>query len=627
MHDMTITANPVTAFPGEPVRLRANAPDTTVRDTLHFEWSSAAGSFLNATASDTTWIAPTTPGSYAVGVVVRDTHGNVKDLAATIDVVSCLDEPAFCPPNVVMILTDDQPANTTWSMANFNRRLAKNGILFENAFVTDPECCPMRAAFFGGGFRPSQTGVKRNNNLNGGSITRFNDVPTLPHNLQRRGYATGFVGKYVNGYVTGVVPPGWTSFVANNEQALNQDWFVLQDTTFGASTTERTEGVVVAQINQYATDFHRDQAVKFIEKSAGRPFFLSVNFFAPHRPRVPAYEDKGTFASRATEFPLVVAESDVSDKPVWVRQLSARACSTGAALATQNAESLQAVDRALEHIFSVLEAEGIAGNTVVIFASDNGFTMGEHQLPCDKFYAYEPSIHVPLAMWFPGVPAQAVVEQVSVDLDVPATIYDLTDTDAPTEGVSLFSVARQAIYVPVRQLHFIENYGGLEHHFKAMAIDQWSLWAGVRVQTPTERWKYIEHGIGDTELYDLVQDPHELENLHGQAPYANLERDLAAWVADRKGLAMTTVFPPVGTVGQYYQWDMKAWGGVPPYRWDVANGKLPAGLALDPATGRISGVPKEVVSKVIRLRVTDSQPGLQSLKRQEFQYEMRFTMQ
>ena len=143
-------------------------------------------------------------------------------------------------PNIVLILTDDQRWDTLWAMPILKKQLASRGITFKNAFMTTPVCCPARASLLSGGFYAHHTGVLTNSSLNG-SIHKFQDTETLPTLLQKAGYVTGFVGKYMHEYRPGYVPPGWTNFVANNNGGMLKDWFHLIDITVGSSRDKSTQ--------------------------------------------------------------------------------------------------------------------------------------------------------------------------------------------------------------------------------------------------------------------------------------------------------------------------------------------------------------------------------------------------
>jgi hypothetical protein len=139
------------------------------------------------------------------------------------------------------------------------------------------------------------------------------------------------------------------------------------------------------------------------------------------------------------------------------------------------------------------------------------------------------------------------------------------------------------------------------------------VWSGLRVRDASGDWKYVEDSLGNRELYDLAADPYEEENRAADPSYQGVVADLAARLAPRKGLAITTHQAPRATAGQPYTLQIQSWGGTPPLTWSIDSGTLLPGLTLDPQTGVVSGVPGtwEYGQQVV-IRVTDSSTGNQS---------------
>ena len=118
------------------------------------------------------------------------------------------------PPNIVMILTDDQRVDTLGYMPIVQKTLGKHGVTFTNAYVSNPVCCPSRATILTGLYSHS-TGVYTND-LDGG-FAKFDDSSTIATWLQDAGYHTGLFGKYLNGYESEYTPPGWDRWFATHE--------------------------------------------------------------------------------------------------------------------------------------------------------------------------------------------------------------------------------------------------------------------------------------------------------------------------------------------------------------------------------------------------------------------------
>jgi len=532
-------------------------------------------------------------------------------------------EALSCPPcpryNFVVFLTDDQRADTLWSMPIVTQRLVGSGMQFAEVFATTTECCPFRASFHSGGYKPCNTGVKNGTNLNG-AMSHFRDVDSFARRLQQSGYATGFIGKYMHGYYPGYVPPGWKSFVANEDGGQLLDWLHLANITYGTSTDKPATGNIVAGVDEYLTVFHRDEALDFLGEHAAEPFLLFVAMYAPHWPITPAAGDEGLFADYVPENPAF-READLSDKPAWV-QRAARPVGNAPCVGVARAvlQTLQSVDRLVGSVTDAVNAAGVADRTYYFFLSDNGTMWGEHRLPCDKGMPYEESLRVPLIAAGPNVAKGTNNEMVAPEYDLPATILDLAGLDIVGDGVSLVPALRGAVG-PTRKELLIENYGYLE----TPRLNDGPSWSGLRIDDETGKWKYVEYATGETEIYDLLADPQEMKNLAGEPAYEALGISLRDRLAPQKGLLLLTMTLEPASVGTEYSKRLEAWGGLAPLSWNVVEGKLPNGLTLGPANGVLSGVPTMAETRTFAIRVTDSGLGTHSQKPQE--YSRRLTLE
>src|SRR5918995_349793 len=232
-------------------------------------------------------------------------------------------------PNVVFVRSDDQTVESMRAMSNVNGRLARYGTTFANSFVNLPVCCPSRATFLTGQYAHNH-GTLTNGPPRGG-FTKFNadhGGNTLPGWLQRAGYYTAHVGKYMNGYGTpeneAFVPGGWTEW-----RAAARDTQAVYDYALNENGTLVEYGSSPADFKQ---DVFTAKAVDVINRRAPAraPFFLSVDYTAPHsggpnpNPQPPGNcEGTAKPAPRhATAFngepiprPPSYDEADVSDKP------------------------------------------------------------------------------------------------------------------------------------------------------------------------------------------------------------------------------------------------------------------------------------------------------------------------
>jgi arylsulfatase A-like enzyme len=437
---------------------------------------------------------------------------------------------AAASPNVVVIETDDQTVADLAVMPQTRALIGAAGVRFTRSFVSLSECCPSRATFLTGQYAHNH-GVLDNEPPYGG-FARLRGAETLPVWLQRAGYATGLVGKYLNGYGRTdryLVPPGWTDF----EGLIGSSTYRFYDFTMNVN------GLLETTSLDYQTDAITERSVDFVQRNAGRfPFFLWTTYVAPHaggptelddpigyQSTVPAPRHYGAFGGAPLPRPPSFNEADVSDKPGLIRKrplLTPAQIAALTELRRQRLASLLAVDEGVARIVETLEATGTLANTVVIFTSDNGFMAGEHRVPSGKLLAYEPSIRVPLLMRGPGIPAGVRRRELVWNGDLAPTIVALAGAQPafPLDGRSLLAppAPRRAILLEgpaVRKTLGLPRFTGLRTH----------------------RYKYVEHVWGARELYDLRRDPYELRNLARSPRMAGVKARLALRLARLRGCA------------------------------------------------------------------------------------------
>ncbi len=433
-------------------------------------------------------------------------------------------------PNLIVIETDDQTVASLRAMPNVGRLLAARGTTFVNSFVENSMCCPSRATFLTGQVSHND-GVWDNAPPSGGwSALRPTQTNTLPVWLQRAGYTTLFIGKWLNGY--GVddpkeIPAGWTQW----QGAVGGSW----NDYIGVTLNEN--GRLKRYKKDYQTDLYTDRARGFIDRYAGsaKPFFLWLCYVAPHTgtPRerndpsgfataVPAPEDVDRFAWLPLPKPPSYDELDVSDKPRHIRALPRIEADTEAKITEayqQQLESLQAVDRGVASIVSQLAATGVLDRTVIVFTSDNGYLNGEHRVYQSKALAYEPSIRVPLIIRGPGVANHRVSPALVSNVDLAATLVDFAAArpGRTPDGRSLRPLLRDPSRVWSRDL-LIES---------PLLEGTDEIYTAIR----TDRYIWIEYRNGDRELYDLNHDPNELNNLQADPAYQSVRAALTKKLA------------------------------------------------------------------------------------------------
>ncbi len=440
-------------------------------------------------------------------------------------------------PNVVVLMTDDQTLESMRVMPGVRRALAAQGTTFTRSFTSFAVCCPSRATFLTGQYAHNH-GVLSNRPPDGG-YGRLDRDETLPVWLQRAGYRTMHVGKFLNRYGQHLgphhVPPGWDEWHASIDPSTYR--------YYGYTLNEN--GELVTYPRAYSTDLYGERAIELIEDAAGdEPFFLNVGFLAPHAgaPRdaddlrglatpSPAARHRDRFAGEPLPRAVRAAfdEADVSDKPAYLRarpRIGALRAVIGENY-RQRLESLLAVDEAVVAIVDALREEGELDETLVVFTSDNGFFHGEHRMPSEKMLVYEPAVRVPLIMRGPGVPAGERRGQLVTNADLSPTILEVAGASPakPQDGRSLLPLLADRGLEWGRDL-LIEGMDG----YSVVGYE------ALR----TYRYLYARYSTGERELYDLERDPHQLTSVHTDPAYASVRAQLARRLASLETCAGRT---------------------------------------------------------------------------------------
>jgi arylsulfatase A-like enzyme len=432
-------------------------------------------------------------------------------------------------PNIVFVLTDDLSQNLVPFMPHV-LQMQRRGETFANYFVTDSLCCPSRASILTGRF-PHDTRVFDNSPPEGGYSVfheRGEERETFAVALQREGYRTALMGKYLNGYTPtsfaaggSRVPPGWSEWdVAGNGYPeygyhMNSDRRVQK---YGHRPSE------------YLTDVIARKGLGFIASAAAsrRPFMLELATFAPHAPYTPAPRDYGKFPG--VQAPRTPAFNAIgTDEPAWLSRfesLGPKRIATIDAKFRERAQAVQAVDRTIGAIEAQLRAEGIAQNTYIVFSSDNGLHMGEHRLQPGKLTAFDTDIKVPLIVTGPGVPSGRTVNQMTENVDLCPSFEELAGAPVPpsVDGHSLVSLLHGRRASGWRKEILVEHHGRVldrgDPDLPTSGSGNPPSYEAIR----TRRILYVEYVTGEREYYDLRRDPFELHNLAATLSRARLRR-------------------------------------------------------------------------------------------------------
>ena len=437
---------------------------------------------------------------------------------------------ATASPNVVVVMTDDLDVGSMHVMKSTRNLIARRGIEFTSSFVTTPLCCPSRTTFQTGLYAHNH-GVPGNDPPHGGAAGFSHSVrpgQTLAVRLQRAGYRTGYVGKYLNypgsdGQLN--VPPGWNQWF---EPAFGTTYQMFGDVV-DANGKMKTYG---SSAHDYQTDLFARQSTRFIARSSKRrkPFFLMLGAVAPHvdgerrgkshNPlAAPRYASR--FEHARLPKPPSFNEHDVSDKPRFVRKppLSHGRKLEIRALYRSRLRSLLSVDEAVRGIVNRLKRTGELDDTVIIFTSDNGFMLGEHRLT-GKSLPYDESISVPLLMRGPGIPRGERRSQIVGNIDLAPTILDIAGAPhGKMDGRTLLPLARH----PDREGRddlLIEMLANSAHRrYKALRSQDY-----LYVESARDRHKRLGP-VG--QLYDLRKDPYEMVNRYRDESYRAVRKKLS----------------------------------------------------------------------------------------------------
>jgi N-acetylgalactosamine-6-sulfatase len=432
------------------------------------------------------------------------------------------------PPNVVFILADDLGYG---DLACYGRRdirtpnldrMARQGVRFTAHYANGPECTPTRAALLTGRYPHWVGGLECA--IGTGNVGRYEDAvrlrathelglpteeQTIVRMLKDAGYATAITGKWHLGYEPAFAPHrhgfDHTFYCIGG----GMDYFQYLDTVGGYNLFQdghpiRREG--------YFTDLVTDEAVGFLRRQRhDRPFFLYVPYTCPHAPF------QGPGDRQADPLPL--------DSPLW-RQ--------GQAPPGVYAAMVEHLDRRIGDVLRTLDQCGLARQTVVVFASDNGGTRSARNAPYAGFKGstYEGGIRVPAMARWPGVlPTGVESAQVCITFDFTASIAMLAGlqpaADKPFEGIDILRHVASGRPDFDRTLFWRKPRGAV-------------VWKGVR----DGPWKLVarqSNGLEEQFLFDLSTDPAEARDLKAEHPEVRrrLRRKYLEWEAevrrDRRG--------------------------------------------------------------------------------------------
>ncbi len=437
-------------------------------------------------------------------------------------------------PNIVLFFSDDHAAQAIGAYGsevgrtpNIDR-LAREGAVFENCFCVNSICVPSRACVLTGRYSHAN-GVRTNGDaLPEGSVT-------FPRLLREAGYATAIIGKWH----LKTDPEGFDHWCVLPGQGAYFDPAMIEN-----GARQKCPGYVSEVITEKALAWLKS-------RDRGRPFCLLVHHKAPHANWEVGPGEAAMFEGETIPEPESLHEDLAGrseavrshrlfvGRPQWELHFEKRFGPIPADVTEEKVRGwvyqryikdylrcAASVDTGVGRVLDLLDGEGLAGNTVVVYSSDQGFFLGEHGL-YDKRLMYEESIRMPLIMRWPGVVAAgARISAMALNVDFAPTLIDVAGALAPAEmhGRSLVPLMRGNPAKGWRQSFYYRFY---EEAYGLGPIE------GVR----TMAHKLIRYGFADrgSELFDLRADPDEMRNLIGDPASGAIARQLSAELARLRG--------------------------------------------------------------------------------------------
>ena len=384
-------------------------------------------------------------------------------------------------PNILFILADDlgygdlssygRPDYATPVLDN----MAKQGMKFTDAYASAPVCTPSRCAFHTGRYpQRLPVGLEEpliDNNMNLGLPP---DHPTIASLLKKAGYDTILIGKWHLGNIPQFGPNrhGFDEFFGINGSSA--DYFSHYN---DAGRPDLYENLSLSTQQGYLTDLFSDRAVQYLNRPHPRPFFLSLQYNAPHWP----WEGPGD------------------------RALATNRARAGGGSNEIYAEMVKSMDSGIGRVFDALRKANLERNTLVVFTSDNGGERYSLNWPFQfqKFYLWEGGIRIPAIVRWPGVvPAGTITNQAVVTMDWSATFLDVAgaraDPGYPFDGESVMAVC-----------------AGKSPPFDRTIC--WRVRGRPQAAARMGKWKYLRDR-GEEFLFDLAKDPGEASDFKSREP-------------------------------------------------------------------------------------------------------------
>lgn len=432
-------------------------------------------------------------------------------------------------PNILIFMTDQQRGD---SIFPYNKaktpnidKFCKQGVTFSKAHTIAPHCCPSRATFFSGLY-PSQHGVWNNVNV-GNTLSKglYDGVKLFTEDLNEAGYHLSFSGKW---HVSNVESPLNRGFheiefmtgsprpELSHSKPSTYEWDGYKNykccDTRGEAQILRNGYPTYTHYGEKENPFHDgtvvDNAIRIIKNRNKKdtPWLQYIGTLGPHDP----YFVPGDYLELYDIDDITLPESYsdfMEDKPALYRRTRDR---FDQLTEQEHKEAIRHYlafcsyeDALFGEVLDALEESGDIDNTLVIYLSDHGDYMADHGLWCKGLPCFKSAYHIPCVMrWPDGIKnCDRVVDDFVTLADLAPTLLEVCGVDAGREftGKSLVSYLDDEEPKIVQQAIFTQSNGNELY--------------GIQRSVMTKEWKFIYNGYDYDELYDLVNDPDEVNNL------------------------------------------------------------------------------------------------------------------
>jgi arylsulfatase A-like enzyme len=395
--------------------------------------------------------------------------------------------------------------------------IAKNGVLCTSFYATTPVCSPSRASFVSGRY-PHNTPVITNN------IPLDDNIVTFAEVLRRRGYSTGYAGKW---HLDGQGKPQWAparkfGFEDNRFMFNRGHWKQLTDTASGPAVAARDQrgrpnySVEGADDESFTTDWLTTKAIQFIESQDDTPFCYMVSYPDPHGPNSVRAPYDAMYADVEVPIPASLDKAD-EQAPAWGAKSKAVTAASLRKIMPAYYGMVKCIDDNVGRILETLRRRELLERTIIVFTADHGDLCGEHGR-LNKGVPYEGSAKIPFLMYCPGkIAPGTVVDEALSCVDFLPTIMTLLELPA-ADGVegrdasALLTGARPDGWSDVAFLRSTGTSGWL------CAV--------------SDRYKLVYSEQDEPWLFDLKDDPDELVNAFHDADSRRVAKRLTEALVD-----------------------------------------------------------------------------------------------